>query len=89
MPSGREHPFMLKEKKPSIIAYVSHRRNEKSIEEMLFSKLLIAFPLLCGSSKVWNYFPAVNNWKIEQDKGNNYTHRLEERQCRTVVPDRR
>lgn len=45
---------------------------------MLFLKSLIAaFPLPCRSNRVWNYLPAVNNERTEQNIENNYTYRLE------------
>ena len=58
------------------IAHVRLIRNTTFIEEMLFSKLLTAFPLPFEISRVWNYLPTVNNWKIYPQKGRNYTCKL-------------
>ena len=63
--------FVKRKKKYFHIAHVRLIRNTTFIEEMLFSKLLIAFPLPFEISRIWNYLPAVNNWKIDQKRGRN------------------
>lgn len=68
--------FVKRKKKNFHIAHVRLIRNTTFIEEMLFSKLLTAFPLPFEISRVWNYLPTVNNWKIYPQKGRNYTCKL-------------
>lgn len=60
--------FVKRKKINFHIAHVRLIRNTTFIEEMLFSKLLIAFPLPFEISRVWNYLPTVNNWKIYPQK---------------------
>ena len=60
-------PFLLKGKELSYCTCKAYKKYNIHRGNVIF-QLLIAFPLPFEISRVWNYLPAVHNWKIDPPK---------------------